>query len=214
MNNIMIYPYKVQHFPKGKPITFVANHSNVHDVPVLVRIIKKHVYLLAGSEHRGVINGIAFSANGVVWVKRDDKMSRYTSKQKLLFLLKRKKNILMFPEGTWNLSKNLPMLQIHRKIIELAQVTHTPIVPITLEYTCKKSVFYSIGKAIYFNETDDKLQSIQFLRDTMATMRWEFGSNNCEIKKKDISNKEYSAYTQERLNEYPKLNVEFEKIPF
>lgn len=34
------------------------------------------------------------------------------------------------------------------------------------------------------------------------------------MKRKDISNKEYSEYTQERLNEYPKLNVEFEKIPF
>ena len=60
MANMEIIPYKTELIPTDKPLIFVANHSNVHDVPVMLSIIKKHVYVLAGDEVKNDINGLGF----------------------------------------------------------------------------------------------------------------------------------------------------------
>ena len=83
MANIKIIPYKTDLVPKKKPLIFVANHSNVHDVPVMLSIVKKHVYVLAGDEVKDDINGLAFRLNGVVWVHRGDRQNAAIAKKKL-----------------------------------------------------------------------------------------------------------------------------------
>ena len=174
-------------------------------------IIKKHVYVLAGDEVKDDINGLAFRFNGVIWVHRGDKQSARIAKKKVLNLLHRKKNILIFPEATWNLTPNLPMLPLHWGAVEFAQETNTPIVPITIEYTKDNKCFYSIGKAICVSKADNKAAITRILRDTLATMRWNFWEEHSKKTYADITNEDYLEYTKYRLDEYPKLDIEFEK---
>lgn len=211
MANTAIIPFKTEKIPNDKPIIFVANHSNVHDVPIMLSILKKHVYVLAGDEVKNDINGLAFKFNGVVWVRRGNKQSAKIAKEKVLNLLHRKKNILMFPEATWNLTPNLPMLPLHWGAVEFAQETNTPIVPITLEYTKDNKCYYSIGKELRTSNTDNKTEVTNTLRDTLATMRWNFWEKYSKKSYEDITKEDYLEYTQYRLDEYPKLDVEFER---
>ena len=211
MANMEIIPYKTELIPNDRPLIFVVNHSNVHDVPVVLSVIRKHVYVLAGDEVNNDINGLAFRFNGVVWVHRGDKQSARIAKEKVLDLLRRKKNILIFPEATWNLSPNLPMLPLHWGAVEFAQETNTPIVPITLEYTKDNKCYYSIGKTIRVQKTDNKAAVTSILRDALATMRWNFWEEHSRKSYDEITDEDYLEYTKYRLEEYPKLDVEFER---
>lgn len=211
MANMEIIPFKTELIPNDKPLIFVANHSNVHDVPVMLSIIKKHVFVLAGDEVKDDINGLAFKFNGVVWVRRGNKQSSKIAKEKVLDLLHRKKNILIFPEATWNLTPNLPMLPLHWGAVVFAQETGTPIVPITLEYSKDNKCHYSIGKELCTSKIDNKAEVTKRLRDTLATMRWNFWEEHLNKSYDEISNEDFLEYTKYRLDEYPKLDVEFEK---
>ena len=211
MANMEIIPYKTELIPTDKPLIFVANHSNVHDVPVMLSIIKKHVYVLAGDEVKNDINGLAFRVNGVIWVHRGDKQSARIAKEKVLNLLHRKKSLLIFPEATWNLTPHLPMLPLHWGAVEFAQETNTPIVPITLEYTKDNKCYYSIGKELHTLKTDNKAKITNTLRDTLATMRWNFWEEHSNKSYNEIFNDDFLEYTKYRLDEYPKLDVEFER---
>lgn len=211
MANMEIIPYKTELIPTDKPLIFVANHSNVHDVPVMLSIIKKHVYVLAGDEVKNDINGLAFRVNGVIWVHRGDKQSARIAKEKVLNLLHRKKSLLIFPEATWNLTPNLPMLPLHWGAVEFAQETNTSIVPITLEYTKDNKCYYSIGKELHASKTDNKAEITNILRDTLATMRWEIWEEFNQTQRKHITENDYFEYSKDRLDEYPKLDVEYEK---
>ncbi|MGN0505765.1 MAG: hypothetical protein ACI4FZ_04345 [Lachnospiraceae bacterium] len=103
------------------------------------------------------------------------------------------------------------MLPLHWGIIELAQKAGCPIVPVTLEYFGTKLCYYSIGQAIYISENDDKAEMITKLRDEMATMRWKAWEEFSQDKRSKVSMEDYYAYTKRRLEEYPKLDVDFEK---
>ena len=49
------------------------------------------------------------------------------------------------------------------------------------------------------------------LRDEMASMRWKAWEEFAQSKREAVSIEDYYAYTEVRLEEYPKLDVEFEK---
>lgn len=205
-----LIPYRCHEIPKGQVI-FASNHSNIHDIPTVWEIVKKHAFTLAGDEPRGDFNGIALAVNGVIWVKRDQKESKWDAKNNMFKLLEKGKSLLIFPEATWNLTPEKPMLPLHWGIIELAQKASCPIVPITLEYEGKKICRYSVGQALYVSGTDDKTEMITRLRDEMATMRWEAWVEFAQSKRKNVTIEDFYEYTKVRLEEYPKLDVEFEK---
>ncbi|MGN0505766.1 MAG: 1-acyl-sn-glycerol-3-phosphate acyltransferase [Lachnospiraceae bacterium] len=90
-----LLPFQCNETPKGQVI-FAVNHSNIHDIPTIWEVVKKHVYVLAGDEPRGDFNGIALTVNGVIWVKRDSKKSKNNAKNNMLKLLEKNKNLLIF----------------------------------------------------------------------------------------------------------------------
>jgi len=120
-------------------------------------------------------------------------------------------NILMYPEGTWNLSDNLPMLPFPWGVIQLAQETGCPVVPVTLEFPDMKSCFYSIGRSIYFGSTESKLDAVNRLRDELASMRWEYWASRGLHDRKQISERDRDVYVEARIKEYPVFNYEFEQ---
>ena len=49
------------------------------------------------------------------------------------------------------------------------------------------------------------------LRDEMATMRWKAWEEFAQSKREDVTIEVFYEYTKVLLEEYPKLDVEFEK---
>lgn len=164
--------FKKTLFGKDKgPFIYAANHTNVHDVPTICKAIEDHVYIIAGDEVRNDFNGLMFNLNGVDWVSRGNEKSRFLAKEATI---RRTINELMYmylPEGTWNMTESDPMLPFNWGIIDAAQKSGLPIVPVVLEYT-EEVCYVKIAKPIYVSIFDDKLEAIDKLRYKMSTMRW------------------------------------------
>ena len=209
--NFPITPFLVHPIPENSPVIFVVNHSNMHDFPITAEIVQRHFYVLADDAPRKNITGFAFMANGVVWVKRADRESRRQSAEEMRSHLRRGDNLLILPEGTWNLHECLPMLPFSWGVTELAREFNCPIVPITLEFPDFKNCYYSVGEAFYVKPDESKTDAVGRLRDTLATMRWLFWESQGITKREDITQEDYDIYTKCRLNEYPPFDLPLEK---
>lgn len=191
------------------PAIYAVNHTNSFDIPVASAVIKKHHYVLLGTQPLEFLDRIAFKLNGVVWVDRKDKHSKAKAKQKMIDIIKSGTNILMFPEGTWNRTENELMLPLHWGIIDIAKECSVPVVPIILDYSADVCTA-KIGKPLFFNKADDKKESIDRLRDAMATLRYELWEQNPMLVRNSIKKDYFKNILQKELSEYPKLDLEYE----
>lgn len=209
----------------NKPCIFVVNHSNVHDVPTVSEIVKEHFYLLAGDEVKYDIGGFLFNLNGVVWVDRKDKKSMNASKEKLIELLNMGVNVLLFPEATWNRTEKI-MLPLHWGVIDIARITGCPIVPIVLEYSLNNypECYSKIGEPIRIgnnyeidgknqpenmDDKEKKKKAIEYVRDSMATLRWYIWEEIYNDNKR-INENEFREYINKTIDEYPSMDCNIE----
>jgi len=124
--------------PENKQCICIANHYGYHVIPTAAKIIKKHVYLLASDIVRHTLGGIAFNLNGVVWVNRLDKDDRLRVRNEMLVHLRVGHDMLMYPEATWNLIPELPMLPMNWGVVKLSRESGVPICPIYVFFTDKE----------------------------------------------------------------------------
>lgn len=119
-------PYKVVieepcHLLPDKPVIYAVNHSCFADTPIMGRITLKRSYILSGKQRLGVSDWLYFILNGVIFVDRKDKDDMAASKLAMTAYLSKSRSIIMFPEGTWNLTENRLMLPMKWGVIDVAQ---------------------------------------------------------------------------------------------
>lgn len=134
---------------------FAMNHSNCHDAPIAGESIKEHCFILVGKQRLELMDKIFFFLNGTIFVDRKNKNSRRNSVHKMMNLLNKRENILMYPEGTWNLTPSKPMLPLYWGIVDLAKATGVPIIPIVAEYH-QDCCYVKFGKPLYIDKRIDK----------------------------------------------------------
>lgn len=186
---------------------FAVNHSCKYDTPYVCEAIGSHCYLLGGKQPLEFIDRLFFNINGIIWVDRKNKESKKKSTSNMIDLLNRKANILIFPEGTWNLTPSKPVLQLNWGIIEVSRQTSKPIIPVVLEYS-DKNCYVSFGTSIFVDEADEKSVKINELTDSFATQKWLIWENFSDVGYK--SEQEWSLAMKKRIDEYPKLDIEYE----
>ena len=186
---------------------FAVNHSNRYDIPYTCEILSRQCYVLLGKQPLEPIDRLAFILNGTVWVDRKSREDKKNSVAKMIKLLCSGANLVIFPEGTWNLTPSKPMLPLYWGIIDIAKASGRPIVPIVLEYTNEKC-YVAFGESMHISPADDKGEKISELNDRFATLKWsiweQFSDTGCNTAE------EWNAEVQKRLAEYPKLDYEYE----
>ena len=118
-------------------------------------------------------------------------------------------NIMYFPEGTWNLSPNLPVLQCPYGIIDVAMRSNAVVVPIAIEQY-DKTFISKIGKnfdASKYNE-NEKIEAINDLRDEMATLKWEIWEHASPNLGAQLDKNSFENFINERLKEWPNFTLE------
>lgn len=192
----------------SEPIIFVVNHSNGHDFPMAAQAIKKHFYILADFTMKKdlVVNALN-RMNGCVYVDRKDSDSKKYSKVALVEHLKRGDNILLFPEGTWNLHASRILLPLNWGCIDLSKETNAPIVPITILYKDNQA-YVNIGET--FLPTEDKQTEIINLEERMSTLLWELMCLFEPMKRATFPNNYEEQFIKEQLATYKKLDLQYE----
>lgn len=121
-----------------------------------------------------------------------------------------KTNLLIFPEGTWNLEMSLPMLPMYWGAIRLAQETGCPIIPF-VEEDIDNQCYVNFGHPFSVLTGADKTVEIEMLRDVMATLRWTIWEQFSVKRRKEIKTDEWKIEKKRRLDEYLKLNWKVER---
>lgn len=195
----------------GRPVIYAANHFCFADTPIMGRITPKRSYILLGKQRLGFSDWLYFILNGVIFVDRKDKADTVVSKQAMTTYLKKGRSIIMFPEGTWNLTEHQLMMPMKWGIIDIVKETGAQIVPVVLEYDRKnKKCFARFGEPMTFSQDDCKEEAIATLRDTMATMRWDFWEHNGIFSRAELDMYAERQKLYYSVEEYPPIDWDYE----
>ena len=197
----------------NRPIIYAVTHIGKFDIEVISEAIKDHYYLLSGDyEHlQGTIDAPFIGLNGVIYFNEKVKEDRKSASEKMIKHLQDGGNLMYFPEGTWNLTPNLPVLPLYWGIVEIAKTGNAIIVPIAADQIDKLFTI-NIGKNFDMNEYGDtkeeKTKAINDLRDTLATLKWNIWESYGIFKREKISI-EWDEFVNSRLREWPYFNNEY-----
>lgn len=197
---------------KDKPIIFVVKHQCFQDTPIVCRVLNHHGYILSGKQHLKKIDELFFYLNGSIFVDRKDKKDMALSKNAMIEYLKKNQNIIMFPEGTWDMTDQGLMLNLKWGIIEVAKETNAQIIPVDLNYDRENKICrIKFGESMFFDKSTDKKEAIELVRDTMATMRWNSIDDKIIYLREKMDVEKIREEKRQVIAEYPKLDEEYEK---
>lgn len=198
-----------------KPVIFVANHGFRDDVLATVLAAKRHAYLYCGSLplFYNSFNGYATSLVGQIMTNRKNKNSRVSSIDKSYKAMQYGTDIILFPEGGWNKTKEELVLNLWIKgVYELSNKGRFDVVPIVhynrdMEIVDKKNVIHTIiDNPIPFYEMEQD-EAIAVLRNTMASWVYKMA----EIYGQSTRDKEIAGFSNsdEKWHDHLKKRMVF-----
>lgn len=160
-----------------KPIIYACTHIGRYDIEMALESIQDTCFLFLGSPGKlyRSLNGVLVYLFGFIGCDTTEKEDRHIAKELAIRTLKQGGNILIFPEGAWNITENQVVMKLYTGTIEMAIRSGADIVPIAIEQY-EKSFYINIGKNISLDETSDlnkKRKLSDDLRDTLCTLKWE-----------------------------------------
>lgn len=215
LSGVRIFPFVIINklndinWPKDNgPVIFSVNHSNSKDFPVISRLIKKHFFIMADYTMKNdFFVDMLNMANGCIYVDRESKESGQNAINQAIEGVNRGYNMAIFPETTWNLLNQEPMLPRKWGDLKIAQKTGRPIVPIALAYT-GHYCFAKFGNIKYVSETDDLKEVDTQLFEEMSQLRTDiWNSPEYNKKHKEIS---YEKWLRKTIKSYKNFDVEYE----
>ena len=197
-----------------RPVIFAVTNVGKFDIEVVSEAIKDHYYLLSGDfKHlQGTIDASFLELNGAIYFNEYIKEDRADASRRMIEHLKSGGNLMYFPEGTWNLSPNLPMLPCYWGIVQIAQKSNAIIVPVATEQYEKRfkiNIGSNFDMQKFGSEPEEKLKAINALRDVLATLKWEIWETEPLTKRCDIFGDEWDNYISDRFKEWPYFNLEY-----
>ena len=181
----------------NNPVIYAATHIGGNEAERIFEAIKEHAYVMLGDP--GIIYtneiGLLLNMNGVLYIDTRNKIDRHIAYMRALELLKRKGNLLIFPEGAYNVFENLPIMKTFNCAVKLAQEIGCDIIPIGIEqYDNNFSI--CIGENMKVLKEDSIKEANQKLRDTLATLKWKIFEYQESIKRENIIKEELMNFRQ------------------
>lgn len=181
---------KLTRTKKGK--IFAINHRQADDIVLGANAVGESAYIVFGNKYLALetTNGIGLWAYGMILMERDNRDSRQAAFQKMKYVIEHGGNIIIYPEGYWNLaddgqadeshladghnSENWLIQDINIGIVRLAKETSCEIVPTILHYDefGGKHCYAHKGKGIRVEEQDDIFVKKDELVHIMTNMYW------------------------------------------
>ena len=116
--------------PAG-PVIFMSNHQSSFDIPALLAAMPRRIYWIAKKELFQVpVFGPSMRRGGYIPLDRSDVRKALKSMDNAATIIRKGKSVVMFPEGTRSLSREL--LPFKRGGFILALKAGVPVVPVTI----------------------------------------------------------------------------------
>lgn len=195
----------------GRPVIFVANHYCGQDVVIACNAIGHRVQVVAGKQPLLGADEFFFNANGTIFVDRKDKTDTAACKRAMEAHLKNGQDVLIFPEGTSNVSDALLMYPMKWSVIEAAQNSGAQLIPMVLDYDKEKKECHVHFCEPLVADGMEKAAGIALLRDTMASVRWDYMEQKSLLHRADADIAELRRQNMELLLSYKLLDYAYER---
>ena len=168
---------------------YANTHYGEIDGLVAYEALKDHCYWFWGDvgEYYKKIDYPIVCMNGTVVVDTWDKTDRHNARNTAIKVLKKKANLMFFPEGTWNITEAKPVMYLFPGAADMAIESGAEIIPVGIELY-GDTYYINIGENIssegYTQETKYELTAV--IRDAMATLKWEIWEQYGKMKRADL----------------------------
>ena len=185
-----------KHVETEKPVIYAITHIGKFDYQIVSEVIKEHQVPFSGDPETmyRTFDGTFLGLNGIIYCDTENKEDRKIATSTSIELLKSGYNLLIYPEGIWNVTPNALTVPLFPGIIRMALSTGCDIVPIAVEQY-DKDFYVNIGKNFKVDELlcDSEEEEIDYinskkeeLRDIMATLKWEIFEKLPQEERKNI----------------------------
>jgi len=202
--------------PAGKGRIFAINHRQGDDIVTGANVVNESAYIVFGNKYLALdtTNGLGLWAYGMILLDRDNKANRSNTYEKMKFVIEHGGNIMIYPEGYWNLddngeaderhgadghnSENWLIQDFNIGIFRLAQETGCEIVPTVLHYDehGKKVCYGRRGKPVAVGADDDIFEQKDRLLTDMRTMYYEMMEQHSSYRRAELEAGGGSIYEQ------------------
>lgn len=182
-----------------KPKIFTCTHIGGNDIQRTFEAIKDPAYLFLG-DPKGVyrdVSGLLLYLNGMIALETSDKEDRRIAKIRSIELLNNGGNLLIYPEGAWNITQNLPVMKLYDGASSMALETGADIIPVAIEQY-ENNFFVSIGENILTSQLSgiEIKELTSLIRNKMATEKWKILENNGIVKRENVACYELEKFQQ------------------
>lgn len=160
----------------GRPVIYAVTHIGRYDIEMALELIKAPCYFFMGDPGNTYRNfdGIVLFLNGTIFTDTDHKEDRHIGKETCVKLLQQGGDLLIFPEGAWNIVSNQVVMSLFTGTAEMAIRTGAEIVPIAIEQQ-GRNYYANVGENLDLSAygLENKRQATDVLRDVLCTLKWE-----------------------------------------
>ena len=173
----------------NKSTIYACTHIGGNDIQRTFQVIPKPAYLMLGDPgilyKKLIYQGLRM--NGVIPLETKDKNDRKIAYNHSVELLENGGNLLIYPEGAWNVSPNLIVMKLFSGTVRLAQETGAEIIPIAVEQY-GSTFYFNVGENyhIFQNTIKSVNELTNELREKLATLKWEILLTQDSLKRNDI----------------------------
>lgn len=159
-----------------RPRVYAVTHVARFDIEAAVEAAKEDAFIMWGDpgELYRSPERIFLEMIGMIFVDTDNKEDRHISLETMVKTLKQGGNIIIFPEGAWNITENEVVMKLFTGVIEGAIRGGADIVPVAVEKDQNNKYYVKVGKNIDTStmSLENKREEADQLRDVMATLKW------------------------------------------
>lgn len=204
-----VYCETTTKLPKNKQYVFVSTHSFSDDIFAALVSIKRNAYVLIGSNEQLEHNPEMYGAfiNGLIAVDLSNEESKKASIPKMLRIFKSGSSVLVFPEGSWNITENVLITKLFRGFYTVAKEANVEVVPIAShKETDSNKIYVKIGEPIDVSTLDEK-EAINVTRDALATHKYELLEKHGKtLKREELSANPRDEWMMEKRREVLEMN--------
>lgn len=190
--------------PQERSIIFALTHIGKWDFEIVNEQIKEQFFVIAADfmHMYGTVSGFFMRLNGVIYVDEESKEDKSNTKDIMIKLLQTGKNVMIFPEGTWNLSENEIVCDIAYGTADAAISANAVIVPIAVEQYGKHFVICSGNVLDPIRLQISKHNLTMLLRDEMASLKWKIWERKGIIHRNTLSIDYWNQFIRKRCAEW------------
>ena len=182
---------------------FACTHIGGNDIQRTFQVINEPAYLMLGDP--GILYKMpiyyGLKLNGVIPLETKNKQDRKIAYNRAIELLNNGGNLLIYPEGAWNVTPNEMVMKIFTGTVRMAKETGVDIIPIAVEQY--DNVFYfNVGKNYNINKnTNLSLTELnEELRDKLATLKWEIMEMQPKLDRAKVTDDYLDIFQSEIVN--------------